>query len=192
MAIQKQVTSKASFPPKKVLNYGEVVEYLNAHWHINTTNKTLARVKELDAALGHPSKKINALLVAGSNGKSVTIGLTAKLLREEGIKVGTFMSPHLLTYNERLMTNLEAIANQQFAEIGSEVIHTAESKNIQAHSHELLTMMALLYFVENEVDVALFEVAEGGAYDPTNICTALVAAPLRILSATTHRFKPQG
>jgi len=180
MAIQKQVTSKTSFPAKKVLNYGEVVEYLNAHWHINTMNKTLARIKELDAALGNPSKKVPALLIAGTNGKSVTIGLAAKLLKEEGIKVGTFMSPHLLTYNERLMTNLEAIANQQFAEIGSEVIHVAESKNIQANTHELLTMMALLYFVESEVDVALLEVADGGSHDATNICTALVASITRV------------
>ncbi len=183
MAIRKQVP-KIAVPPKKIRRYEEVVEYLNAHWYVNENSKTLDRIKKLDAALGHPSKKVNAIHVAGTNGKSITIGLAAKLLQEEGLKVGTFTSPHFLTYNERFSTNQAAIANKQFTAIANDVINAAESLNIDAYTFELLTMISLIYFVKNKVDVALLEVEEGGTYDATNICTALVAAVTRV---TTHK-----
>ncbi len=184
MTIRKQIQSNVSVPPKKIRSYQEIVQYLNEHWDTPQT-KSLARIKELDAALQNPSKKVAALLVAGTNGKSITIGLSAKLLREEGLKVGTFTSPHILTYNERFSTNLETIGNTQFTEVGNKVINIAETLEIKAHSDELLTMMALLYFVENKVDVALLEVSEGGSYNPVNICQALVATVTRVTPRDT-------
>ncbi len=180
MTIRKQIPSKVSIPPKKIRSYNEIIDYLNAHWHTQASSTSLARVKELDAALGNPSKKVSAVLVGGTNGKSITIGLAAKLLREEGLKVGTFTSPHILTYNERIGTNLETIGNTQFADIGNNVINIAESLGIEAHSYELLTMMALYYFAENKVDVALLEVSEGGTFNAVNICQALVVTITRI------------
>jgi dihydrofolate synthase/folylpolyglutamate synthase len=90
------------------------------------------------------------------------------------------MSPHILTYNERITLNQESIPNNNFTEIGNNVISMAESLNIEAHSDELLTMMALLFFVEQKVDVALMEVSAGGTSHPVNICSALVATVTRI------------
>jgi dihydrofolate synthase/folylpolyglutamate synthase len=177
--MRKQIQSNVAVPPKKIRSYQEIVQYLNEHW-LTPQSKSLVRVKELDAVLGSPSKKVSALLVAGTNGKSITIGLAAKLLREEGLKVGTFTSPHILTYNERFATNLEIVGNADFTDIGNKVINAAESLDVECHSYELLTLMALLYFADQKVDVALLEVNEGGVVNPVNICQALVATITRV------------
>ena len=102
-------------------------------------------MKKLDQAFGNPSQKVNTVLVAGTNGKSLTINFAAQLLREEGLKVGTFYAPHILTYNERFAINNETIANKTFTEFGNEVINTAESLGVTPNSFEILTMMALLF-----------------------------------------------
>ncbi len=179
MDIRKQTPSKTS-PQTKLRNYTEVTEYLDAHWSVNKDSKTLDRIKQLDAAFEHPSRKLSTLFVAGTNGKSLTAYLTTKLLKAEGLKVGTFSSPHLLTYNERLAINLEAIPNKAFTDIGNDVINMAESLGIDAYSNELLTLMALLYFVDQKIDVAVLEVSQGGAFDAVNICHPFAATITRI------------
>ena len=92
--------------------------------------------------LARHQKKLMLSLVAGTNGKSLTVHLTAKLLKAEGLKVGAFYAPHILTYNERFAINQETISNKVFTEIGNDVINMAEELGIQAYSYELLTMMA--------------------------------------------------
>ncbi len=181
MDIRKQPSSTPT-PPSKIRNYNEVVEYLDAHWSIEK-DPTLTRAKHLDAALGHPSKKVNAILIAGTNGKSITTHLTAKLLQTEGLKVGAFYAPHILTYNERFVLNAEAVANKAFTDIGNQVISTLESLDIEAHSSEILTLMALHYFSSKKVDVAIMEVHDRGAHDPVNICNALIATVTRIAAS---------
>ena len=139
--ITKQA-SKGLEASSKQRNYNEIVEYLDKHWSVNSTSKTLDRIKRLDQAFNAPSKKINAILVGGTNGKSITIHFATKLLKEEGLNVGAFYSPHILTYNERFSINQETISNKIFTEIGNDVINMAENLKIEAHSSELLTMMA--------------------------------------------------
>lgn len=180
MAISKQIPSKVSLPPKKIRSHTDIVAYLDEHWQVKTASKSLDRVKQLDTALGNPSKKVPTIFVAGTNGKSITVHLTARLLRQEGLKVGTFSSPHLLTYNERISLNLTTIDNKSFTDIANEVISAAESLGVEAHSHELLTIMALTYFAQKEVDVAVLEVSQGGSFDAVNICKGLVATITRV------------
>lgn len=179
MDIRKQTSAKTS-QHTKLRTYNEVVEYLDAHWSVKTPKKPLERILALDVAFDSPSKKVKALLVGGTNGKSLTIHLATKLLQTEGLKVGTFMSPHILSYNERFNLNLESIPNKNFVEIGNDVINMAESLKIEAHTEELLTMMAILFFVEQKVDAAIMEVSSGGTNNPVNICNALVATVTRI------------
>ena len=180
MDITKQTSPKSTAALGKQRNYNEIVDYLDAHWSVNQHDKTLDRVKKLDQALGSLAQKTNAILVGGTNGKSLTIHFATKLLKEEGLKVGSFYSPHILTYNERFTINHETISNKLFTEVGNEVINAAESLNVQAYSDELLTMMALLYFAQQNVDVAVLEVSKGGLYNAANICNAKVVTITRV------------
>ena len=176
----KQLGTKETAALGKQRSYNEIIEFLDAHWQTNTADKNLAVMKKLDQALGNPSQKVNTVLVAGTNGKSLTINFAAQLLREEGLKVGTFYAPHILTYNERLSINNETISNKTFTELGNDVINAAESLNVTPNSFEILTVMALLFFKNNEVDVALLEVSKGGAFNATNICAPKIAAITRV------------
>ena len=175
----KQSNIKPNLPLGKQRNYNEIVEYLDKHWQVNANSKTLDRIKKLNVAFGSPAERLAAGLVAGTNGKSLTIHFTTKLLKEEKIKFGAFYSPHILTYNERFIINNEAISNKSFTEIGNDVINKAENLGLECYTQELLVMMAIVYFTQQEVEVALFEVKEGGTFDAANILDAKVAAITR-------------
>jgi len=162
--------------PGKQRSYNEIVELLDANWESNAETSC---IKRLDQALENPSKKLDSVLIAGTNGKSLTAHFTTKLLREEGISVGAFYAPHILTYNERIAFNGETISNKTFTEIANDVINTAASEGLKPNSFELLTMMALLYFAQNKVDVALLEVSEQYA-DVLKVCAPKIAAVTRI------------
>jgi dihydrofolate synthase / folylpolyglutamate synthase len=191
MNISKQTVSKTTIVSSKQRSYAEIVEFLDKQWTAATPALNLDRMKQLDAALGNPSQKLQTLFVSGTNGKSLTVHLTAKLLKEEGLQVGTFYSPHILTYNERFCINHEAISNKSFTEIGNEVIGTIEQLKINAHTSEILALMALAHFVQSGVDVALLEIPEGGLVNPLNICHAKVVAVTRVTPLTVHTTDEQ-
>lgn len=165
----------------KQRSYHEIVDYLDQHWSV-APDKTLDRTRQLDKALDSLSQKIPTILVAGTNGKSLTVYFGAKLLKAEGLKVGTFSSPHILMYNERFALNTETISNKLFTDIGNKVIQAAEQLEIDAHTSELLLIMALQFFKEQAVDVAIIEVQTHGAHDPANIIPAKIATVTRVTS----------
>lgn len=177
--VTKQSASKSTVGAKQ-RSYAEVVEFLDANWQTNVGDTSLSCIKQLDKAFGNISTKIHTILVAGTKGKSLTINFASQLLQAEGLSVGSFYSPHILTYNERIAVNKEFVSNKSFTDWGNEVINTAESLNLKPNSFEVLTMMALLFFKEQGVDVALLEVHEGGMYNPTTICHPQIAAITRI------------
>lgn len=168
----------------KQRSYNEVIEYLDAHWKVEHNKKSsLDRTKKLHEQIGSPASKFKTILINGTNGKSLTAAYCTKILRLEGLSVGSFISPHILTYNERFAFNSETITNKQFVEVVNEVINAAESLNFECHSQELLVVSALNYFAQNDVDVALLEVDKGGMFNPVNICNASITAVTRITPA---------
>jgi len=180
----KQSLSKELLSAKQ-RTYADIVEFLDKRWHVKQNSQTIERMKVLDKALQSPSKKINTILVAGTNGKSLTINFTTQLLRAEGLKVGSFYSPHTLTYNERFAVNSETITNKAFVEVINEIIAAAEELAIEPGAQELLAMAALKYFADQGVDVAVLEVNEGGTFNPVNICNAHVATITRVTPCDT-------
>ena len=176
--IQKQPDAKTA---GKQRSYNEIIEFLDIHWSTNLGDTTLTCIKKIDQAFGNIAQKLNTIIVAGTNGKSLTTHFATRLLREEGLTVGVFFSPHILMYNERFSLNNETISNKDFTDYANEVINTAEALGLTPNSFEILTMMALLYFKNSNVDVALLEVNDGSLADATNICTPKIAAITRII-----------
>jgi folylpolyglutamate synthase/dihydropteroate synthase len=167
---------------KRQRNLSEVVEYFDTHWSV-PVDETLQRVKMLDKAFGYPSQQLPAILIAGSNGKSITAHFTAKLLAYEGFTVGTFTSPHLLMYKERFSIDSKSMPSRFFTDLGNEAIAAAESLGFEPNTAELLTIMALLYFKRNNVDVAVVEISNvNSSIDPTVIFNAKVATITRVTS----------
>lgn len=184
-SIKQTASIKKSIILGKQRSYSEVIEFFEKNWKTNSIEKSLDRIKNLDKLFGNPSKKLKTILFAGTNGKSLTGHFTSKLLTREGLKVGSFVTPHILTYNERFICKNETISNKNFTDLANEVINTVETTDIKANTYEMLTQMALNYFVEQKVDVALFESAQGAASDATAICTPQVLAITRLVSNET-------
>jgi len=187
--IKHSSPKKSPLAPGKQRSYNEIIEILDNNWKTNIQDKSLVCMEQLDKAFGGISKKLQTILVGGTNGKSLTLHFTSKLLKEEGLSVGTFYSPHIMTYNERFCINNESISNKLFTEIANEVINVAEAENIKANSFEILTMMALVFFHQNNVDVALLETSEGGTFNATNICNPKIAAITRVTPDNADNMK---
>ncbi len=186
---QTSTNSKGIVPLGKQRSYSEVVEFLNHHWKVSTPETSVERMKKIDALFGAPSQKISAIVIEGTNGKSLTAHFASKLFKEEGFTVGTYYTPHILTYNERFSVNNELIANKTFTELANEVINTLESHEIKANSKEILTQIAFNYFVANNIDIAIFEATKGGISDPVSICKPSIIAVTRI---TAHDVTTEG
>ncbi len=180
LANVKQSQKKVGAEVGRIRNYNEVVDYLNALTYAEYNENVITRMQLLDKIFDNVSKKIDTILVSGTNGKSLTLHFAAKLLKEEGFKVGLSYSNHILTYNEQIVSDAQLIQNKDFADVVNEVINAAEMNNIKATAHEILTIASLLQFVKEKSDVAILEVRYGGKFDATNICNPKIAALTRV------------
>lgn len=107
-------------------------------------------------------EKIKYIHVAGSKGKGSTCNFIANYLWKAGYKVGMYSSPHMFELTERLWLNGKNIAKGKFA---SYMNHDFSGLTY----FEILTVIALEYFIDNNVDYAVLEVGLGGRLDATNI-----------------------
>ena len=181
MSLIKNSELKKNIGLTKHLTYNEIVTWLDSRWSTSRTKENLQAAKQLDQELGSPSKAVNTIFVAGTNGKGLTIHFTTQLLQEEKINVGAFFSPHILSYNERIAINNESIPNKVFTEIANEVINTVETMDIKAHTIDVLTIMSLLHFKNSNVDVAVLEISEDTPWHPVSICSPKITAITRVV-----------
>ena len=94
--------------------------------------------------LGNPEKKLNTVIhVAGTNGKGSTIAFLQHVLQQAGYSTGTFTSPHLNSYTERIAINNSPVTTQTFANLFNQC---SEYLKLGLTEFELLTLMALVHF----------------------------------------------
>lgn len=176
---QTQTPTRKPVIGEKQRSYNEIVDYLDSHWSV-AVDSSLERMRQLDKALGLLSQKINSILIGGTNGKSLTAHFTARLLKEEGLRVGACIRPHVLLYNERFVLNNETVSNKAFTEASNKVIDAAEQLSSKCHTSELLVAIALQLFKDNDIDVAVFEIGSQGASDPAAIVPAKIITITRV------------
>ena len=181
---QKQKIAK-SIVRNIELSYNELTIYLDSLKPIEYCMRSVSRVKQIDKALENISNDINIISVAGTNGKSSTVNLTGKLLSEEGYRVGTFYSSHAFNYTERISLNNFDIQQKAFIKAVNEIIYVTKTQKINATSHEIMTMSAILYFKEENVDVAILEVGLGGKLDATAAFNPKIVGITRIAESET-------
>ena len=141
----------------------------------------LAYVLEMLAALGNPERRFPSVLIAGTNGKGSTAATLSSILRAAGYKAALYSSPHLVSINERIRVNGEAIADVEFSEIYDRVERTAQqllhSRKLPWHPSffEMLTVIAFEYFASVGAEIAVLEVGMGGRLDATNVVDPLLS-----------------
>ena len=129
-------------------------------------------IKVYDKHLGYPSASQDFIHVTGTNGKGTFCSsLSESLLKisQKNLKIGTFMSPHVSTFRERIQINNEMIEKQYITRFLEKAYKDIEKLRIQISYFDLLTLMAFSYFRENNVDLGIIEVGMGGFTDSTNI-----------------------
>ena len=155
----------------------EVEEWLHSRIGLNFRSG-LDRMQHAVGLLGNPEKSYPIIHVTGTNGKGSTIAFMRELFMSHGKKVGTFTSPHIVSIHDRICLNGQPISDADFIRLADQV---KEMEQILLKTHdqlsffELLTLIALLYFREQEVDLVLLEVGIGGVLDTTNVVTGEIA-----------------
>lgn len=128
--------------------------------------------------LGNPHRAYPTFHVAGTNGKGSTVATLDAMLRGDGLRVGRYTSPHLVDFCERVVVNGVPIPRASVT-AWLETWEPAMTR-LGATFFEATTAMALAYFAEQRVDVAIIEVGLGGRLDATNVVMPLAAAVTQI------------
>jgi dihydrofolate synthase/folylpolyglutamate synthase len=141
----------------------------------------LAHMRVLLAALGHPEKNFQCVLIAGTNGKGSTAATLASILQASGLKTGLYTSPHLSRINERIRIDGLPIEDDIFALLHDVVDRTAErlvsEGDLPWHPSffEMLTAIAFEQFARARPDIVVLEVGMGGRLDATNVVDPCVS-----------------
>jgi len=138
----------------------------------------LERMRRLMTVLDSPQRDFEAIHVVGTNGKSSTTRMTAAILECHGIRTGAYLSPHLVSYTERIQVVERDVADDEFAAAIERAAWAAERVNrtLTSGDHvtqfELVTAAAFWELARRQVDVAVIEAGLGGRYDATNVLDA--------------------
>lgn len=153
----------------------EAIEYIeNYTW--STTRLGLDRTRELLHAIGDPQKKLKFIHVAGSNGKGSTCAMLDSILRAAGYRTGLYTSPYIQDFCERMQVNGQNIPGEDLARITEQVRIFADKMEDHPSQFELVTAIAMQYYLEQHCDIVVLEVGMGGALDSTNVIDCPEAA----------------
>lgn len=133
---------------------------------INNTRKLLEK-------LGNPHEKLKFIHIAGTNGKGSVSHALSSILTTSGLKTGLYTSPHLVSFTERIKINGKEVSEQWIINFCNQ--HKGLADEIQPSFFEFTFAMAIQYFFDNQVDIAVIEVGMGGRLDSTNIIQPLIS-----------------
>ncbi len=154
-------------------NYKQVLKEIYSLELYSTKKEDLSSMFEMDRRLGMPSKQFRSIHVAGTNGKGTLCHQLHAALKRHN-KVGLFTSPHIEHYSERFQINGECIEEGVLVELYEQI--RAVQGDIHLRYFDMTTLLGLLYFAREKVDVAIIEVGVGGRIDATNIITPILSA----------------
>ena len=139
---------------------------------IDTTERLLS-------AFDDPHRQFPSVQIAGSNGKGSTARMLEAILRESGLHVGLFTSPALVDAREQITVDGRAIPRRRVAALAEPLeaaIEELRAIDDVPTNFEAMTALALAYFAEEDVDIAVLEVGIGGRYDATSVVDPVAAA----------------
>lgn len=155
-----------------MINYfeksSEILESLygvTKHKRDMTSNENMKRLIEI---FGVDLSKLNVIHVAGTVGKGSFCIILDNILREANLKTGLFVGPSIEGMNDRIRINGEFIPPEKFYHYLKTIVDKINGLEINCIYFEIVTLIALMYFADEGVDFAIFEVGVGGLYDSTN------------------------
>jgi dihydrofolate synthase/folylpolyglutamate synthase len=140
----------------------------------------LDRMHKLMTALGIPQRRFASIHVVGTNGKSSTVRFTAAILERHGLRTGSYTSPHLRSFRERIEVGEEPVGEADFAAAVSraaraaELVNRTQAEDDTVTQFEALTAAAYSELARQGVEVAVIEAGLGGRFDATNVIPSKV------------------
>ncbi len=152
------------------MTYAQAIQFLyDLRWY--GTKLGLENTFKLAELAGNPQEKLRFIHVAGTNGKGSTCAMLESIYRHAGLRVGFYTSPHLIAFGERIQVNRHLISEEEIIALVSRMQELL--KNFTASAcptfFEVVTVMAMLHFVEKKCDLVIWETGLGGRLDATNI-----------------------
>jgi dihydrofolate synthase/folylpolyglutamate synthase len=148
-------------------SFAQVCAELDRRRHITLG---FERIEALLSAMGHPHRDLSGLVqVVGTNGKGTTALALAVALQEMGNPSGVYLSPHVLSYTERVVLHGGQVSEEDFATAMGQTIELADRKGIPASQFELLTAGALGMFAAAGLSWAVLEAGLGARHDATSV-----------------------
>ena len=140
----------------------------------------LKRMEWMMDRLGHPEHKLQAVHIGGTNGKGSTVTFLRSILEAAGYSVGTFTSPYIEHFNERISVNGQPVSDREIVELANKIKPLSDELDQTElggpTEFEVITAMSFVYFAEFQpVDFAIYEVGLGGRFDSTNILQPLIS-----------------
>jgi dihydrofolate synthase/folylpolyglutamate synthase len=155
--------------------------YLDEHINLEVDRSGAAAAMRLDRVgrlvelMGEPQRAYPVLHLTGTNGKGSTARILTALLVAKGLSIGTYTSPHLERFNERIAWNAEPISDAALVEVLQTVASIESALPERPTVFEILTTAAFRWFADVAVDAAVVEVGLGGRWDATNVADGQVA-----------------
>ena len=160
------------------MSYADAIEFLYS-LRLFGAKFGLENTLQLAASVGHPEKKLRFIHVAGTNGKGSTCAMLESIYRAAGLRTGMFTSPHLVSFAERIQVNRRWIAEPDVVrlveDLRARIAGLSFSHGQGPTFFEFITVMALMYFAEQNCELVLWETGLGGRLDATNIVTPLAS-----------------
>jgi dihydrofolate synthase/folylpolyglutamate synthase len=140
----------------------------------------LDRMRRMMTALDNPQLSFGSIHVVGSNGKSSTTRMISAILRRHGLRCGAYLSPHLVTFGERIMVDEVPLVPDAFAAAiaraarAAELVDRSLPDDERVTQFELLTAAAYSELAARDVEVGVIEAGLGGRFDATNVIPSTV------------------
>lgn len=171
-------------------NYQEALDWIHARLKLGI-KPGLIRMEWMMEKLGNPEKSIKAVHIGGTNGKGSTVTFLRSILQAGGYTVGTFTSPYIEQFNERISINGTSISDEEIWRLANVIRPLAdeldETELGGPTEFEVITAMSFYYFAKmHPVDIVIYEVGLGGRLDSTNILSPLLAIITNIGLDHTH------
>lgn len=173
------------------MNYSEAREYLK---NVNKLGSILGlnTIKEILKRLGNPQNELKVVHIAGTNGKGSIMTFVQNILMESGYKVGRYCSPAVFNEREIIRINDEYISEEQSADLLTRIKEKCDSMYSEGLPHptsfEIETAEALMFFKEQNCDIALIECGMGGETDATNVFEKVLCSVIATISLDHTQF----
>lgn len=156
-----------------IQNYADALAFIHGRTKFKKI-PALKRMRRFLAELGNPEQGQHYIHVTGTNGKGSTVAMLRSMLLDSGLTVGSFTSPFITRFNERIEYNAQQISDDDLVRLTQRLEPVVEKLDRELPTggpteFEIDTALMFCYMAEKKPDVVLLEVGIGGLYDSTNV-----------------------